>query len=46
MILGASRVEQLYDNLNALEVVPQLTDDVMAAIEEVLANKPEPAETF
>lgn len=46
VILGASRVEQLYDNLHALEVVPQLTDDVMAAIEEVLANKPEPAETF
>ena len=42
VILGASRVSQLEDNLQALEVVPQLSDDVMEKIEEVLANKPAP----
>ena len=40
VIMGASRVEQLHDNLRALDVVPQLTDEVMAAIEVVLGNKP------
>ena len=40
VILGASRVSQVHENLKALDVLPQLTDDVMAAIEEVLGNKP------
>lgn len=40
VILGASRVEQVHDNLKALDLLPQLTDDVMAAIEDVLGNKP------
>jgi voltage-dependent potassium channel beta subunit len=44
VITGASRVEQVFDNLQALEVVDRLTDDVMAEIEEVLDNKPEPME--
>ena len=44
VILGASRVSQLEDNLQALEVVPQLTDDVMEKFEEVLQNKPAPME--
>lgn len=44
VIMGASRVEQLHDNLAALDVLPQLTDDVMAAIEGVLANKPQAPE--
>lgn len=44
VITGASRVEQVRDNLQALEVVDMLTDDVMADIEEVLGNKPEPME--
>ncbi|MFN2171060.1 MAG: potassium channel beta subunit family protein [Candidatus Promineifilaceae bacterium] len=42
VITGASRVEQVHDNIQALEVVDLLTDDVMAEIEEVLDNKPEP----
>jgi voltage-dependent potassium channel beta subunit len=46
VILGASRVEQVRDNLLALELVPQLTEDVMAAIESALGNKPEAPETF
>jgi voltage-dependent potassium channel beta subunit len=41
-ILGASRPEQLVENLGAAEVVDRLTPDVLAAIEEVLDNRPEP----
>lgn len=46
VILGASRVEQVHDNLRALELLSQLTDDVMTTIDEVLANKPAPPETY
>ena len=41
VILGASRVEQVHDNLKALDVVEQLSDDVMEKIESVLDNKPQ-----
>jgi voltage-dependent potassium channel beta subunit len=37
VILGASRPEQLQENLKALDVVEQLTDEVMQRIEEILA---------
>jgi voltage-dependent potassium channel beta subunit len=40
VITGASREEQVHDNLKALEVIPLLTDEVMGKIEEILANKP------
>ena len=40
VITGASKVAQLTDNLQALEVIPKLTDEVMARIETILANKP------
>ena len=46
VILGASRVSQVHENLKALDVLPQLTDDVMAAIEEVLGNKPAEPESY
>ncbi len=36
VILGASKVSQLKENLKALDVVPKLTDDVMAAIRKIL----------
>ena len=32
VILGASRVEQLEDNLKAIEVLPLLTDDIRAKL--------------
>ena len=35
VILGASRVEQLRENLGALDVLPLLTGDVMARIDEI-----------
>lgn len=41
VITGASKVEQLKDNLHALETVPKLTDEVMQKIEDILQNKPE-----
>ncbi|MEO6166560.1 MAG: aldo/keto reductase [Chitinophagales bacterium] len=40
VLLGASRVEQLKENLAAIEVVPQLTEEVMKSIEDILKNKP------
>ncbi len=40
VITGASRVEQVQENMKALDVVPQLTDDVMGKIEALLGNKP------
>ncbi len=40
VITGASRVEQVHSNMQALDVVPKLTDEVMQKIEDVLQNKP------
>jgi voltage-dependent potassium channel beta subunit len=40
VITGASRVEQVHDNLKALEVLPLLTGEVMEKIEGILGNKP------
>ena len=37
VITGASKVTQLTENLGALEVIPKLTPDVMARIDEVTA---------
>jgi len=39
-ITGASRVEQVYETVKALEVVKLLTDEVIEEIEGVLGNKP------
>lgn len=39
-ILGASKVEQLEENLKALEALPLLTDEVVAKIEGIFQNKP------
>jgi voltage-dependent potassium channel beta subunit len=39
VITGASRVSQVHENLKALEVVPKLTDDVMARIDEIVGKK-------
>jgi aryl-alcohol dehydrogenase-like predicted oxidoreductase len=41
VILGASKVHQLQETLTALELLPQLTTEVMTAIDEVLNNKPQ-----
>lgn len=39
-ILGASRKEQLVENLGALEASKKLTDDVMLRIESIVGTKP------
>ena len=46
VIIGASRPEQVRENMKALDAVPMLTDEVMERIEEVLANRPEPVPNF
>jgi voltage-dependent potassium channel beta subunit len=40
VILGTSRVEQVRDNLRALDLVADLTDDVIGRVESILDNKP------
>ncbi len=42
VITGASKAEQVTQNMEALNVVDKLSDEVMARIEEVLDNKPAP----
>lgn len=42
VITGASKAEQVTQNMAALDVVDKLTDEVMGHIEEVLDNKPAP----
>lgn len=41
VITGASRPEQVAENMKALEVVNKLTDEVMERIEAILDNQPE-----
>lgn len=40
VILGASKTEQLQQNLTALEVVPLLTSEVLTEIEDIMQTKP------
>ncbi|GLI75210.1 hypothetical protein PoHVEF18_003463 [Penicillium ochrochloron] len=40
MITGASRVEQVYENVRALAVADKLTDEVVEKIEAAIDNKP------
>jgi voltage-dependent potassium channel beta subunit len=42
VITGASRPEQVRENMKALEAVKKLTPEVMERIEGILENKPEP----
>lgn len=39
-ILGATKKEQLLENLKALDVLPKLTDEVMVKIDEIMDSKP------
>jgi len=40
VILGASNINQLGENLQALDKIEKLTPEVMARIEMILSNKP------
>ncbi|KAI0828813.1 Aldo/keto reductase [Trametes gibbosa] len=46
VILGASKPEQVLDNLKALDVIPKLTPEVVDKIEKILNNKPPPFSSF
>lgn len=46
VITGASKVEQVEQNMKAIDVVDQLTPDIMEKIEEILDNKPEPESNY
>jgi voltage-dependent potassium channel beta subunit len=46
VITGASRAEQVVENMAALDVVDKLTPEVMARIEGILDNKPAPPSDF
>jgi len=46
VILGASKPEQVVENLKALDVLPKLTPEVLDKIDEILANKPDGTPTF
>jgi voltage-dependent potassium channel beta subunit len=41
VILGASKVSQLEENLKCYDSLPKLTDEVMQKTEEILQNKPQ-----
>jgi aryl-alcohol dehydrogenase-like predicted oxidoreductase len=40
VIMGASSVSQLEDNLEAADAIPLMTDDVLARIDAILGNHP------
>ena len=42
VILGATKPEQVIENLGAIEVLAKLTPEIMEKIEKVLDNKPSP----
>ncbi len=46
VITGASKPEQVKQNMKAIDVVDQMTPDIMERIEEILDNKPEPEPDF
>ena len=41
VITGASRPEQVVENMKALEITDLLTEEVQEQIEEILENRPE-----
>lgn len=46
VITGASKPEQVKQNMKAIDVVDQMTPDIIERIEEILDNKPEPEPDF
>jgi aryl-alcohol dehydrogenase-like predicted oxidoreductase len=40
VITGASRPEQIVDNVASLKLLPKLTEDIMKQIDAILENKP------
>jgi aryl-alcohol dehydrogenase-like predicted oxidoreductase len=46
VITGASRVEQVTENMKAMEVYEKLTPEILDRIEEIVDNKPEPEQDW
>lgn len=46
VILGASKPEQIHENVKALDLIEKLTPEVMEEIEGILDNKPKQTPTF
>jgi len=46
VILGASKPEQITENVKALELLPKMTPEVMEEIEKILDNKPKQPANF
>ncbi|KAJ6591417.1 NADP-dependent oxidoreductase domain-containing protein [Mycena sp. CBHHK59/15] len=46
IILGVTSHTQLLQNLEALTVLPKITDEILSKIEEILGNKPEEFPTY
>ncbi|KAJ7246979.1 NADP-dependent oxidoreductase domain-containing protein [Mycena rebaudengoi] len=46
VILGVTSPEQLLQNLEALKVLPKITDEILAKIEKILDNKPAEFPTY
>jgi aryl-alcohol dehydrogenase-like predicted oxidoreductase len=46
VILGATKVSQIEDNMKALKLLPKLTPEVMEEIEKILDNKPTEPNSF
>ncbi|KAI0033953.1 Aldo/keto reductase [Vararia minispora EC-137] len=46
IILGATKPDQIVDNLRALEIIPKLTPEILEEIEQIVKNKPAPPPPF
>lgn len=46
VLLGASKPEQITQNLKALEVIPKLTKEILAEIDTIMDNKPAQLPTY
>lgn len=46
VILGATKPEQVIQNLGAIDVLSKLTPEIMEKIEKVLGNKPAPIVSY
>ncbi len=46
VITGASKAEQVRQNMKTVDVVDQMTPEIMERVEEVLDNKPKPQKDF
>jgi aryl-alcohol dehydrogenase-like predicted oxidoreductase len=46
VITGASRPEQVVENMKAMNMIDALTPEIMGRIEQVLGNKPAPDPNF